>query len=443
MRVEGILELKDHEMFLGTPESDRVFHVAVFCKNIDQARDLMEACQPETEGVGKRFVAVHEPLREVLTRELPISNQFEQQSSLMPAISTFHDTNLNRICQKAWEAYSRGSNGLSLLVNYIEATHQDPPTDLVGQIARTERLVNRFLPEYSFGFPLSRFCFYLLPDFCTLDLKELILAHRQILFPEKSDSWIHTLTTGLIGRLKHPLSVSSAGENILQSHVAMTALGAPRTRFKFLLPTGEVQLIARNLREFVEILPTLSQDTFNFHLLRWVYTSLDGIPFDKPKLRSDFSLWIAYGLHDCPLAMDIFELAYSRTQGQGDLSELSIFGQQMLRQSVTKICANRLTFLESYLTKVLGETPLRKKEAACQAYLLVNTKDLNICELSSKIATVPGVRSIFRVEGPYQILIKLHETTVETLRAAIQAIRGLQGVATTLTLPEDEKVFQV
>jgi hypothetical protein len=46
------------------------------------------------------------------------------------------------------------------------------------------------------------------------------------------------------------------------------------------------------------------------------------------------------------------------------------------------------------------------------------------------------------LEGPYQFLVKLHETTVETLKAAILAVRGLPGVATTLTLPEDEKVFQ-
>lgn len=430
----------DHDLFTISP--DRVLHVAVFCENAAQANQLIAARQGEAGKRGEHIIVVSNPLEVCLQQTSGDQHQKPPTNTETRPYSSPNEECLNRICHQAWSAISAGKNAFSMLVNYTEKRSKTPLPNLVVQISRCEKLVDRFLPDWSFGFPLARFSFYLLSDFSTDNLKELILSHRQIIFPETYDTWEHSLTEEIMGRPSRSKGIQPSLPENLQKHVAMTALGTPRTRFNFKLPTGEVRTIARNLREFVEILPTLAQETFNFHLLRWASNSLNGKRLSKPVLRSDFALWTAYGLHDCPLAMDIFELAYGRTHGQ-DLLELSAFGQQMLRQAVTRTCATRLTFLETYLTRILGVRLKKQPPAAIRAYLLVNSHEISTPKLTSDIETIPGVDSIFSLAGPYKFLIKLRESSLDTLRAAIGAIKGIPGVTSTLTLPEDEKLFQV
>jgi hypothetical protein len=279
----------------------------------------------------------------------------KQGCSLPETVQTSANTSsqeatLNYLCHSAWEAISGNHKGLSMLVNYTESGHSDSPVLFTDQICQTEGLVNQFLPNWSFGFSLARSCLYLLPQLNPLDLKKLILTHRHILFPKTSKKWSKSLAEDLLERTGRLTSSQSSLPKGLQNHIALAALAVAHTRFTFLSSTGKVQSIAQNLREFVERLPKLPQDTFNHHLLRWVHDTCDGKPLSNPILRSDFALWLAYGLHDCPLAMDVFHLAHRRTRGQ-DLSELSLFGQQMLRQAVTHTCAKRLLFLEDHLAR--------------------------------------------------------------------------------------------
>lgn len=439
--MDGFADVMDYELFSIPP--DRVLHVAVFCENSTQANQLIATRQGEAERRGEHIVIVNDPITVCRQQIAGGKDQKSPTNTELRPYSSPNEECLNRICHHAWQAISAGKKALTILVNYTKKGSKKTQPNFVAQISQCEKLVDRFLPDWSFGFPLTRFCFYLLSDFSTDNLKELILSHRQIVFPETIDTWEHSLTEEIMGRPSRSIGIQSSLPGTLQTHVAMTALGAPRTHFKFKLPTGEVRTIARNLREFVEILPALTQETFNFHLLRWANNTLNGEPLSKAVLRSDFALWTAYGLHDCSLAMEIFELAYGRTHGQ-DLSELSAFGQQMLKQAVTKTCANRLTFLESYLTRVLGAPSKRKTSAVLRAYLLVNSHEINISKLTSDIETITGVDSVFGLaEGPYEFLIKLAETTLDTLRAAIGAIKDIPGVTSTLTLPEDEKLFLV
>lgn len=329
---------------------DRPLHVAVFCTSLVQATELMEGHRRETGRRGERVVIVKEPLKDHRGTKAAEQKHLLPRAVQTSANTSSQEATLNHLCHSAWKAISGDHKGLSMLVNYAESDHSDSPASVTDQICQTESLVNYFLPNWSFGFPLARFCLYFLPQLDPLDLKKLILTHRHILFPNASTMRKKSLTEDLLERPGQPPSNQPSLLKTLQNHIALTALGAVHTPFTFLSPTGKVPSIAWNLREFVERLPKLPQDTFNHHLLRWVPDTFDGKPLSNPALRSDFALWLAYSLHDCPLAMDVFNLVHRRTRGH-DLSELSLFGQQMLRQAVTRTCARRLLFLENHLAR--------------------------------------------------------------------------------------------
>lgn len=347
----GIIASQDLSLFSGTLE--RPLHVAVFCASPDHATELMSVCQWEAQSHCEHLIFVEDPLKDVICSRQEEHNESLLENSQTPTgISSDHAC-LNHLGRSAWDAISQEHKGFAMLVKYVDCSHSDSSSSRISQILQTEKKIAHFLPEWSFGFPLSRFCFYILPEFSKRDIIKLISAHRHILFPTSSNAWKGSLAEDLLGRPERPVSLLSKMPSDLLNHVAFTAMGAPQTQFEFRSPMGALQAVARNLREFIECLPTLDQETFNHHLMRWGHYDLESQaqqPLHKPVLRSDFALWLAYGLQDATLAMKVFELAYCRTKGQ-DLAELSLFGQQMLQRAVIHTCANRLTFLEDHLAK--------------------------------------------------------------------------------------------
>jgi DNA-binding Lrp family transcriptional regulator len=70
-------------------------------------------------------------------------------------------------------------------------------------------------------------------------------------------------------------------------------------------------------------------------------------------------------------------------------------------------------------------------------YLLVNCKEKSENSVLSELKTIPQIRSVLRVIGPYDFVIKIqieHEEEYKSLNEIVWSIKKMNNVRSTMTL---------
>lgn len=71
------------------------------------------------------------------------------------------------------------------------------------------------------------------------------------------------------------------------------------------------------------------------------------------------------------------------------------------------------------------------------AYLLINCKEKSEDSVLSELKVIPQIKSVLRVIGPYNFVIKIqieHEEEYKSLNEIVWIIRKLNNVRSTMTL---------
>lgn len=80
--------------------------------------------------------------------------------------------------------------------------------------------------------------------------------------------------------------------------------------------------------------------------------------------------------------------------------------------------------------------PSWRRKVLVQAYILIQTEVGKAAEVARTIAAIKGVTLAEDVTGPYDVIVRVEEDTVDDLgRLVLTQIQSVAGITRTLTCP--------
>ncbi|MHA1754271.1 MAG: Lrp/AsnC family transcriptional regulator [Candidatus Odinarchaeia archaeon] len=66
-------------------------------------------------------------------------------------------------------------------------------------------------------------------------------------------------------------------------------------------------------------------------------------------------------------------------------------------------------------------------------FMLIEVETGRIHDVLEKLKLVEGIKEIFAITGPYDIIVKVSAKDMETVKGIVEKIHGIEGIVRTLS----------